>query len=125
MAIPGRYCCWSLPGLPLSHMDPPAAAAVRTGTWKKASDKLATRATALAVTTCSQGRRAAAWNTYMISLIPYPTHTACPGPIELRHLTRHFSIAMRLDVTQWCNPSILSGLDFLFGVRGAPGALLP
>ena len=78
------------------------------------------RAAALAVTTCSQGRRAAAWNSYMISLIPYPTHTAVPGPIDLRSLTQQVSIAMRLDTTQWCNPSILSGLDFLYGVRGAP-----
>ena len=81
---------------PTSTWSVAAASTVCTGTWKKAIGKLRERSAALAATTCSQGRRAAAWNSYMVSLVPYPSHTAVPGRLEERALTQQFSLAMIL-----------------------------
>ena len=55
------------------------ASAIATGTWQRARDRAADRAQALATCIASPGRRAAAWNTYIASLLPYPTHIAMPS----------------------------------------------
>ena len=58
---------------------PALLAAVRNGTWNKPLDKMDLRTGILSTLTCSAGRRAAAWNTYMASLVPYPAQI-CRAP---------------------------------------------
>ena len=52
---------------PRSDWDGAVANIIRASTWRRATGKLRAHAAVLATTTYSQGRRAAAWNTYMVS----------------------------------------------------------
>ena len=75
------------PDAPTLHWTQPATTVVRQGTWAKASQKMQRKAATLAACTCSQGRRAAVWNSHLASLIPYPpTHTwRCPRSTSNAH----------------------------------------
>ena len=78
------------------------------------------KAATLAATTCSQSRRAAAWNTYIASLVSYPAHVALPTPVQARDMRRDLSVALRHDHSRWCPLYILPGLAVLYGIRSAP-----
>ena len=93
---------------------------MREGAWERPLAKAAARAKELAETDCSPATRAAAWNTYVVSLTPYPAHIALPGPSVARRLQRLFCEAMRLQRTHWAPWWLLPGLGILWGVRGAP-----
>eukprot|EP00959_Pyramimonas_sp_CCMP1952_P166120 3471898-Pyramimonas_sp.AAC.1 len=52
--------------------------ALVAGTWGKSLPKLRGRAMALHLANMSPTKTALAWNTYLIALIPYPSHYSLP-----------------------------------------------
>ena len=98
---------------------PGAAAAIRTGTWQRACSRAADRARALASCVASPGRRAAAWNTYIASLLPYPSHVAMPSTAVTHAFASALRSALRVH-TPWAPVWILTGLGPAFGIPGAP-----
>ena len=93
---------------------------LRQGTWGKAMTKLRTRAASAVQTHASPGRRAAIWNTYMISLIPYPAQIIAPDrPLE-DALKAQFRVALGLAGTHWVPHYVLCGLGLLFQVPSCP-----
>ena len=93
---------------------------MRTGTWGKAMRKMATRALTIDHIHASPGRRAAIWNAYVASLVPYPSHVAVPDrPIEVE-MAAHFRLALGLGGVTWAPHYILAGLGLLSQVPGAP-----
>ena len=93
---------------------------VRTGTWGKAMRKMETRALTVQQIQASPGRRAAIWNAYLASLVPYPAHVATPDRTLETLMTSHFRVAVGLGGVAWAPHFILSGLGLLFQVPGAP-----
>eukprot|EP00969_Alexandrium_andersonii_P162012 7160918-Alexandrium_andersonii.AAC.1 len=53
---------------------------MRTETWRKANGKLEQRAGALADTVAPPAARAILWNSYCVTVLPYPAQTCPPGP---------------------------------------------
>ena len=78
------------------------------------------RAMALAATTCSQGRRAMAWNTYVVPLVPYPAHVSLPTQVQTRDMRQDLSVALRHAQSRWCPLYVLPGLAILYGIPSAP-----
>ena len=66
------------------------------GSQRHASDRMGDRVASQASTDCSPGRRAAAWHTYIVSLLPHPAHVAVPTPDREQVLMAQFRRAMRL-----------------------------
>ena len=64
-----------------------ALTGIARDTWERARTRLAGRSRALVACTCSPGRRAAAWNTYIVTLVPYPAHVALPDAGTVRVVT--------------------------------------
>ena len=60
------------------------------------------------------------WNTYLVSLVPYPAHVALPTPALRRTMLDCLSSAVRHNRTNWCPLYVLSGLGPMLGVRGVP-----
>ena len=103
-----------------ARMDTGCFYLMRTGTWGKAMREMASRARTIDNIHASPGRRAAIWNAYVASLVPYPAHVAVPDrPIEVL-MTSHFRLAVGLAGVAWAPHFILSGLGLLFQVPGAP-----
>ena len=92
----------------------------RDGAWERPLAKASSRASVLAATDCSPALRAAAWNTYIVSVIPYPAHVAMPGQRVVSRLQALFCEAMRLQRVHWAPWWVLPSLGILWGVRGAP-----
>ena len=57
------------------------------------------RAAALSSCQCSAGRRAAAWNTDLVSLVPYPAHIAAPDATIRGSMLGALRTALRLGTT--------------------------
>ena len=93
---------------------------MRTGTWGKAMLKLRTRSAALHSTHASPGRRAAIWNAYMASLVPYPAHIVAPDRRLEDALKAQFRVALGLARARWVPHYVLAGLGLLFQVPGCP-----
>eukprot|EP00959_Pyramimonas_sp_CCMP1952_P380617 7974494-Pyramimonas_sp.AAC.1 len=91
-----------------------------TGTWGKAMGKMRTRALALYDARASPGRRAAAWNARVASLIPYPAHYVPPSPALEKSMTFQLRLAIGLASTHWAPGHILTGLGFKFQMPGCP-----
>ena len=100
--------------------DPTPLRRIRIGTWARARTRMHDRAAALAATTCSQGRRAMAWNTYIVPLVPYPAHVTLPTQVQTRDMRQDLSLTLRHDQSRWCPLYVLSGLAILYGIRSAP-----
>ena len=100
--------------------DQPALTGIARDTWERARSRLAGRARALAACTCSPGRRAAAWNTYIVTLVPYPAHVALPDAGTVRALWTCYRAALRMNGAAWCPAWALTGIGIALGVRGAP-----
>ena len=84
--------------------------AIIVGTWGKAMLKLRTRASALHNTHASPGRRAAIWNAYMASLIPYPAHIVAPDRRLEDALKAQFRVAIGITQARWVPHYVLAGL---------------
>ena len=106
-------------GRPAQRWTPGAHKAVCVGTWQRARLRARDRAGALSTCVASAGRRAAAWNTYIASLIPYPTHIAMPNAATTRCFRAALRAALRLD-TPWAPLWALTGLGPMHGISGAP-----
>ena len=91
-----------------------------SGTWGKAMGKMRTRSLTLYDAHASPGRRAAAWNAYIVSLIPYPAHYVPPSATLERAMKSHFRTAVGLAGTHWIPDHVLSGLGFRFQIPGCP-----
>ena len=93
---------------------------MRKGTWGKALKKMNTRTLTVKHIHASPGRRAAIWNAYVASLIPYPAHIAAPDrPLETE-LRMYFRTALGLGGVPWAPHFVLAGLGLWFQVPGAP-----
>eukprot|EP00959_Pyramimonas_sp_CCMP1952_P251117 5248646-Pyramimonas_sp.AAC.1 len=77
------------------------AAALIQGTWQKALSKIRTRSTALNLANLSPTRTAAAWNSCIASVTPYPAHYFSQDDRIERDLRAHirvsFGIRCHLD----------------------------
>ena len=93
---------------------------MRKGTWGKAMRKMESRALTVDHIHASPGRRAAIWNAYLASLIPYPAHVTVPDRTIETLMTSHFRAAVGLGGVAWAPHFILAGLGLLFQVPGAP-----
>ena len=91
-----------------------------TGTWGKPIAKMGLRAITLKESTPSPSRSAAAWNAYMVSLVPYPAHYMAPSPTDERLMQQHLRVAVGLAGTNWVPAYIMTGLGILFQVPGCP-----
>ena len=88
-------------------------------TWKKAIRPLHPRSDALALCDQPQGRRAAGWNSYLDSLLAYPSHIVPPRVMACCRMVGAFQKGLRCT-SPWVKPWILAVLGPLVGVPGAP-----
>eukprot|EP00969_Alexandrium_andersonii_P229496 10136015-Alexandrium_andersonii.AAC.1 len=51
---------------------------MQDATWSKATNKVCKRASTLAGTNASAGQRAQLWNSYSVSVLPYPAQATPP-----------------------------------------------
>ena len=70
---------------------PASLATVRTDTWQRALAKLHGRTQATLAVPGSAGQRALQWNTYMASVLPYPSQVALPTPADRRSMDALFA----------------------------------
>jgi hypothetical protein len=66
----------------------------------------------------SPGRRAQIWNSYTLSLIPYPALACSPRPVDAANWKQLFHDA--IAVGPWCPVRALSAISVVYGVNGAP-----
>ena len=93
---------------------------IQIGTWRRAMQKMRMRAEAACLCQCSPGRRAGMWNTYLVSLIPYPTHVSPPSQQQQDAMIEQQRRTMRHTCATWCPIYMLSGLGVVCVVKGAP-----
>ena len=101
-------------------MTAPQVNALITGTWGKALGKMRMRSLTLYEAHASPGRRAAAWNACIASLVPYPAHYVLPSATLERSMRAQFRTALGLAGTHWIPDHILTGLGFRFQMAGCP-----
>eukprot|EP00959_Pyramimonas_sp_CCMP1952_P382083 8006422-Pyramimonas_sp.AAC.1 len=75
---------------------------------------------ALHLANMSPSKTALAWNTYLIALIPYPSHYSLPDTVHERTLRAHLRVALGLASASWIPDNILTGLGIRFQVPGCP-----
>ena len=90
------------------------------GTWGRILPRLRDRAMALHLASMSPSRTAAAWNAYLVSLVPYPAHYMAPDAYHERQLRAHLRVALGLASDSWVPDFVLSGLGVVFQVPGCP-----
>ena len=90
-------------------------ASLLAGTWGRAMIKMRDRAITLHLAHASPGRRAAAWNAYIASVIPYPAHYIPPSA------ALEASMASQLRVSLGMSAGCLLGQETRGGL-GAVGA---
>ena len=70
---------------PDRRLSPDMVDSLLMGTWGKPITKMGMRAITLRETAPSPSKSAAAWNAYMVSLVPYPAHYMAPSPADEPH----------------------------------------
>lgn len=60
------------------------------------------------------------WNTYGVSLVPYPAHIVEPPRHTIEQLRLAMADALQPGGARWCPLDALSGLGPYHGVRGSP-----
>ena len=99
---------------------PEQLAAGQQATWQRALRRMAERTVSVGVTTASPGRRADVWNTYIVTLVPYPAHSYAPTAQQSSAMQRHLASAMRMGRVAWCPIYILTSLTPYLGAPGSP-----
>ena len=102
-------------GMTASQVD-----AMIAGTWGKAMGKMRTRSLTLHDAHASPGRRAAVWNAYIASLVPYPAQYTPASPAIERSMRAHLRTAIGLAGTHWVPDFVLTGLGLRYQVPGCP-----
>ena len=96
----------------------PSLRVVRTGTWQRPIGKMEGGADVLQQHRDSPGHRAAQWNAYLVSLVPYPAQLCLPSPEDARRIGK--CAARTLPTANWAPWYALPGIGIALGVRGAP-----
>ena len=87
-------------------------------TWLRHIGKIGDRVGVMTSRPGSPGHRAATWNTYMASCIPFPSQLCLPGVYERRVLDRKLVDALGLH--GWCPAYAIAGLTLAWGISGGP-----
>ncbi len=87
-------------------------------TWAKPTGKAKSRVADAACERISPGRRAHIWNSYVLSLIPYPAAAFTPGAAVAATWTQLYRDSMAAG--PWCPLRAFSALAVVYGVPGAP-----
>jgi hypothetical protein len=87
-------------------------------TWERHTCKIGARVSVMISRPGSAGYMAAAWNTYMVSCVPFPPQLCVPGSHERRMLDRKLADAMAFH--GWCPSFVAAGISLVWAIRGGP-----
>ena len=87
--------------------------------WKRPIESIELRSERVAATNASFGRKSLMWNSYVDSLIPYPSRVAPPNEDTLERMERAQRLALQ-SRTAWCPKRALSAMGVYHGIKGAP-----
>ena len=93
---------------------------IAADTWRKSAGTAGTRAAQIGASGASLGRRCQAWNTFVISLIPYPGHVIPPDAAAAKAYEAALGAALQPTGARWCPLYALTALGAAEGIKGAP-----